>query len=267
MKKGIIIAILIFCCIITTILLGGGGYWAYNNKSTVLEKLGEFKILPPKQILLYQATSIQVPEVDPSTLSGKWSVTPPDCTGTSNIYSFSMDIQLASGWSKVGGSTYNLFENGDSSPVFGINNGGDSTATWYEKNGVYIGQKTVGTSTNGKNYQVYKECLSTKFTTVTVVCDGTTINLYINGVLNKDITDATDRTNTSGILWTKGDWKWKGLTGAGGEKSPLAGLVKIKNFYWWSNKALSSKDISDLIETPDPDPKTSTYIPEPYSKF
>jgi len=259
MNKSIIIIAVVVCFLV---LLAAGGYWVQSRASPP-----SAAILSPRQALLNSGTAIQVPAVDPSTLSGNWSVTPPDCTGTSNVYSFSMDIQLASGWSSVGGSAYYLFKHAGYSPYFSINNG-SPTGSWYEHNGVTIDQQTIGNSGYGGNadIQVYNGVLSTSWTNITFVSNGTNITLYVNGVPMTNITSPDLRVNTTGIKWDKGPWTWEGLSGRYSEPRPGAGLVSIKNFYWWSNKALSPTDISTLIGTPAPSPKTSTYVPEPYSK-
>jgi len=194
------------------------------------------------------STPIQIAAVDPSTLTGPWSVTPPECT--SGKYSFSMDIQLAPGWSSVGGSAYYLFKHAGYSPYFSINNGKGGPGNWGETNGVTIDQQTIGNSAYGGNadVQVYNGGLSTEWTTVTVVSDGTYVNLYLNGILTTNITAPDLRVNTTGIKWVTGQWTWEGLTGRYNEPRPGAGLVQMKNFYWWSNRALSTSDISQFIQ-------------------
>jgi len=255
------VGVLCFCiCIITIIYFatqGGGG-----SPSPDAGSPGPVPApVSARQALLNSGTAVQVSAVDPSTLSGNWgaSIVPPAVSGTSKTYSFTMDIQVSSAWPTVGGDWYKIFSNGGNSPAFGINNGGGPGQSWWESNGVTILQSTAA---GNQNFQVYSGSILVpgQWVTITFVCDGTNVNLYVNGILNSTITGKSDRTNTSGINWISSPaWKWEGLTGGG--PTPT-GKCQIKNFYWWSNKVLTAAEISTL--TASASPGTSTYLPEPY---
>jgi len=230
-------------------------YW-WSNRALTSSEIVQLQLVPvpSRNILLFDATPIQVAAVDPSTLTGNWAVTPPDCTGTSNTYSFSMDIKLASGWQYVGDlGDYCIFNHAlpssgaGQSPYFGITNGADG-GPWVEKNGFSINQRTVGpspaTGVGNTNWQVYRQCVSpgsASWTNITVVADGTNVTLYVNGVPRAN--PGVSRTNTSGIMWSTGPWAWGGLS----NPTTTTGLVQIRNFYWWSNKALTSSEILQLV--------------------
>lgn len=223
--------------------------------------------------LIALGTPIQVNAIDPLTLSGPFSAsqTPPDCTSLTNaVYSFTMDIQPATTWTNVAGSTYQVFKHsipsGTDAPAFYINNGGGAGKTWWESLGVSIQQETVGASakSGNMNQQVYNNLLVPgSYKTITVVSNGTSINLYVNGVLNTDISSASDRVNTTGIKWTpSATWSWSAM------HEPLvvppAGTMLLKNFYWFANKALTIADMAVLSGTPPASSSgTSTYAMEP----
>jgi hypothetical protein len=201
-----------------------------------------------KALLASGATVIQEYTVDPTTLSGNWAVTPPDCT--TGTYSFSIDIKLETTWNTVSGSTFPLFLHAGS-PNFYINNGGAAPVDWWEVNGICMYQSTIGSSVvrPNENQQVYNQLLTPgSWVNIIVVSDGIHVNTYVNGVLNSTITDAANRTNTSGIRWQTGAWTWGGLVGTtnAGAPVPTAGKCKIRNFYWFSNKVLSASEIATL---------------------
>jgi hypothetical protein len=229
--------------------------------------------LTPLETLLASSKAIQIAEVDPATLSGTWgaAITPTDPTGTIIKYSFTMDVNLDSTWSTVAGSTYNVFKHGES-PDFYINNGGAAGAHWGADatNGVTIIQTTVGASSGAqvgnKQYQVYRNNFTpgNGYKNITVVCDGTDIKYYVNGAEDTLISGAADRTNKTGIKWNTGAWTWGGMTGTA---SPPSGKSKIRNFYWWSDKALSDAERTTLLGNSATAGSfgASTYMPQPLS--
>jgi hypothetical protein len=178
-------------------------------------------------------------------------------------------VNLSTQWSTVAGSAYKLFEH-NGSPILYITNGGGQGATWWEKNGLCLYQSTNGASLaaglGNQIQQVYHDIfVPGQWVNITFVNDGTDIKLYVNGKLNSDITDAANRVNASGVKWQTGDWKWGGLVGGGGEPAPV-GKSEIRNFYWWSDKVLTSSEISEIVSSKSSS-TTSTYIPEPYDKL
>ena len=225
--------------------------------------------LTPLQTLLASAKAIQVPAVDPATLSGTWgaAITPTEPTGPTIKYSFTMDVKLESTWSTVAGSTYAVFTHAGGSPSFYINNGiGSPPATWWQKNGVLIYQATVG-GTGGQLMQVYADSFvpsTASYKNIMVVCDGTAVNYYVDGVL-ATVTNGSS-VNTTGVKWNTGAWAWGGMVEAGGVAPPL-GKSKIRNFYWWSNKALSADERTTLLGNAAMAGSlgASTYMPEPYT--
>ena len=279
-----------FCCVSSVV---AGGLWAGNvfcdtanpddqavgmNCASVYErspapgpapKSPAPATLTPLQTLLASAKAIQVAAVDPATLSGTWgaAITPTDPTGPTIKYSFTMDVNLDSTWSTVAGSAYPVFTHAGGSPSFYINNGGAAGATWGADatNGVLIYQATVG-GPGGQQMQVYADSFvpGTGYKNIMVVCDGTDVKYYVNGVLDTNISAASDRTNKTGVKWTTGTWAWAGLNQGG----PIpTGKSKIRNFYWWSNKALSDDERTTLLGNAATAGSlgASTYMPEPYT--
>lgn len=231
--------------------------------------------LTPLQTLLASAKAIQVAAVDPSTLSGTWgaAITPTDPTGPTIKYSFTMDVSLPDTWSSLAGSTFPVFAHAGS-PAFYINNGGGAGASWGADatNGVCIYQDTIGASTDpevgNRLYQVYRNSFTPGqgYKNITFVCDGTYVKYYVNGVEDTNIADAARRTNTTGVKWTPGAWAWTGMVEAQGTGRKPAGS-KIRNFYWWSNKALSADERTTLLGNAATAGSlgASTYMPEPYT--
>ena len=270
MVSPVIIAVVAFVC---CICLAVGIYFATKKEDSPVSSpaSGSSGIpaapatLTPLQTLLASAKAIQVPAVDPATLSGTWSaaITPIDPTGPTIKYSFTMDVNLDSTWSTVAGSTYAVFTHAGGSPSFYINNGGAAGATWWQKNGVLIYQATVG-GTGGQLVQVYADSFApgTGYKNITVVCDGTAVNYYVNGVL-ATVTNGSS-VNTTGVKWNSGAWAWAGMVEAGGVPKPT-GKSKIRNFYWWSNKALSDDERTTLLGNAATAGSlgASTYMPEP----
>ena len=203
----------------------------------------------PLQALLTSAKAIQVPAVDPATLTGTWgaAITPTDPTGPAIKYSFTMDVNLDSTWSAVAGSAYPVFTHAGGSPSFYINNGGGANATWGADatNGVLIYQATAV----GQLMQVYNNSFTPGggWKNITIVCDGTYVRYYVNGVEDTNISDAANRTNTTGVKWNSGVWAWAGLNQGG--QIPT-GKSQIRNFYWWSDKALSAAERTTLLRIP-----------------
>ena len=283
--------VLVGCCCVSSVV--AGGLWAGNvfcdtanpddqavgmNCAAVYERspapgpapkspAPAPATLTPLQTLLASAKAIQVPAVDPATLSGTWgaAITPTDPTGPTIKYSFTMDVNLASDWSAVAGSAYPVFTHAGGSPAFYITTGGAAGATWWQKNGVLIYQATVG-GTGGQLMQVYADSFvpGTGYKNITVVCDGTAVNYYVNGVL-ATVTNGSS-VNTTGVKWNSGAWAWAGMVEAGGAPKPT-GKSKIRNFYWWSNKALSDDERTTLLGNAATAGSlgASTYMPEPYT--
>lgn len=279
-KVGIIIAV-----IIVFVLIGVGIYYFTRDSETSTKSAASapspmgtpapapapFQAASPLQTLLTSAKAIQIAEVDPATLTGAWSsaITPTDPTGSVIRYSFTMDVNLDSTWSTVAGSTYNLFKHAES-PDFYINNGGAAGATWGAdaRNGVCIFQSTVGASTTiGKKLQqVYRNSFTpgSGWKNITFICDGTDIKYYVNGILDANITGAAGRTNKTGIKWNTAAWTWGGMTGTA---APPVGKSKIRNFYWWSDKALTPAEQTTLLGNSATSGSlgSSTYMPEPFT--
>jgi hypothetical protein len=155
-----------------------------------------------------------------------------------------MDILLESGWANVGNGVFELFAH-----EFDSVEGGTYPSPYFGllRNGFSIEQAiNVPSSANGREFtdQNYNNVItpgSATWTNITVVADGTYVNLYVNGVAK---TNFTGELNTSGIKWNTGSWSWGGLS----PSTTAAGLVKMRNFYWWSNKALSSTEILQFIQ-------------------
>jgi len=276
------------CCCLSSVV--AGGLWAGNvlcdttdpgdqsvgmNCASVYESSGSPATgtpagtpaaLTPLQTLLASAKAIQVAAVDPATLTGTWAaaITPTDPTGPTIKYSFTMDVNLDSTWSTVAGSTYPVFTHAGGSPSFYINNGGAAGASWGADatNGVLIYQSTAV----GQLMQVYRNSFTpgTGYKNITFVCDGTDVKYYVNGVEDTNISDAANRTNKTGVKWNSGTWAWAGLNQGG----PIpTGKSKIRNFYWWSNKALSADERTTLLgsATTAGSLGSSTYMPQPLS--
>ena len=138
--------VLVGCCCVSSVV--AGGLWAGNvfcdtsnpddqaagmNCAAVYERSPAPKspgpapgpapapaTLTPLQTLLASAKAIQVPAVDPATLSGTWgaAITPTEPTGPTIKYSFTMDVKLESTWSTVAGSTYAVFTHAGGVAVF-----------------------------------------------------------------------------------------------------------------------------------------------------
>lgn len=289
--------VLVGCCCVSAVT--AGGLWAGNvfcdtenpddqavgmNCAAVYErspapgpapKSPAPATLTPLQTLLASAKAIQVAAVDPATLSGTWSaaITPTDPTGPTIKYSFTMDVSLPDTWSGIAGSTFPVFTHAGS-PAFYINNGGGAGASWGADatNGVCIYQDTIGPSTDplvgNRLFQVYRNSFTpgTGYKNITFVCDGTYVKYYVNGVEDTNIADVTRRTNTTGVKWTPGAWAWAGMVEAQGTGRKPAGS-KIRNFYWWSNKALSADERTTLLGNAATAGSlgASTYMPEPYT--
>ena len=71
-----------------------------------------------------------------------------------------------------------------------------------------------------------------KYSKITVVADGTTTKVYVDGTYMNDTVNASVGPPATGT------WKWN-------SSSNTNGYLKVKNFYWW-NKALTATEVSSL---------------------
>jgi len=249
----IIIILLICCCCVSLIAAGGSWYenWTcplgigYSCSSS--SNITSTSTSTPLQTLLSSATQIQIPEVDPTTLSGSFLISPPNLTG-SNVFTFMFDISLSSAWtSNALCWEYNLFDHSDfmALDLSGMNSNGEKYSI-----AIHYYQTLVTDPDNDWFvYQSQKLTADGSWHRVIATFNGALPVTYLDG--EPDLSYSSWQLRTSlGIKWpSSGSWKWDSLavaeTGCTTGKS-LAGACKIKNFYWWSDYSISTAELKLL---------------------